>query len=92
MSFKKKSINASFVTPRMEKNKKRGLGFSDFAFSFKQKNCFFAFCFAVKPIYLWIYFQNFCNFVCMLMNAKERSLNFLFPSFTSLTSLVKKKL
>ena len=47
-------------------------------------------CFAVKPIHLWIYFQNFCNFVCMLMNAKERSLNFLFPSFTSLTSLVKK--
>ena len=47
-------------------------------------------CFAVKPIHLWIYFWNFCNFVCMLMNAKERSLNFLFPSFTSLTSLVKK--
>ena len=23
------------------------------------------FSFALKPINLWIYFQNFCNFVCM---------------------------
>ena len=47
MSLKKKSINGSFVTPRMEKNKKRGLGFSGFAlclFSFKQKIWFVAFC------------------------------------------------
>ena len=46
-----------------------------------------SFCFALKPINLWIYFQNFCNFTCMLMNARKRAFNFLFTSVTRWTCL-----
>ena len=45
------------------------------------------FCFAMKRIHLLIYFQNLCNFVGMLLNAREQSVTFLFTSFTSLTCL-----
>ena len=33
------------------------------------------FCFAM-PIHLLIYFQNLCNFMCMLLKAKKQSLTF----------------
>ena len=39
------------------------------------------FCFAMKPIHLLIYFQNVCNFVCMLLNARKQSLTFFVYQF-----------
>ena len=39
------------------------------------------FCFAMKPIHLLIYFQNFWNFVCMLLNAREQSLTIFVYQF-----------
>ena len=45
------------------------------------------FCFAVQHINFWIYFLNFCLFVCMLMNAREWSSTTLFISFTYLNCL-----
>ena len=38
-------------------------------------------CSAMKPLHSWIYFQNFCNFVFMLMNAREQSLTFFVYQF-----------
>jgi hypothetical protein len=39
------------------------------------------FCFAMKRIHLLIYFQNLCNFVCMLLNAREQSATFFVYQF-----------
>ena len=42
----------------------------------------FLFCFAVKPLNWRIYFQTFCNLVCVLINTKVRSSSFQFTKFT----------
>ena len=47
----------------------------------------FFFYFKVKPLNLWIYFQNFYNFACMLMNAREWPSTIFFTSFACLTCL-----
>ena len=43
--------------------------------------------FKVKPLNLWIYFQNFYNFACMLMNGSEWPSTIFFTSFACLTCL-----
>ena len=45
------------------------------------------FCFAVKPVNLWIYFQNFFKFVCVLTNARKWPSTIFFTTFTCRTFL-----
>ena len=55
-------------------------------------NCYriqFVVCLSIKPIYLLIYFQNFSNFVCILLNAREQSPTFFYLP-VSLVWLVSK--
>ena len=51
----------------------------------------FCCCFAVQPINLWIFPQNFYYFAYALVNARDWAMSILFISFTSLKSHLSSK-